>query len=94
MNPDTSKFEGLFDTADGESEDLSRKKNIERMTEKLKQDHGWLFRGDGSRVPEHWSVFSVDEIVTIKNYTFKVAYIGESTMLLEPAGPVLVGEKE
>ena len=47
-------------------------------------------RPKGEPVPEHRSVFRVDEVVTVKNYTFRVAYIGEGTLLLEPVGPLLV----
>lgn len=51
-----------------------------------------LLRADGSPVPEHWPVFKVGEHITIKNYTFEVAHIGESHMLLEPVGPLIIGE--
>jgi hypothetical protein len=51
-----------------------------------------LVKPNGSLIPEHWMMFKVGEIVTIKNYTFKVAYTNESTLLLEPTGPVLVGK--
>jgi hypothetical protein len=53
-----------------------------------------LLRLDGTPVPETWSIFTVGEKVVIKNYTFKVGYIGESALLLEPVGPVLIGEGE
>jgi hypothetical protein len=46
-----------------------------------------LLRPDGTPVPKHWSVFRVGENVVIKEYTFKVAYIGESNILFEPVGP-------
>jgi hypothetical protein len=49
-----------------------------------------LYRPDGSLVPEHWVQFQIGDLVTIKNYTFRVAYIGESTMLVEPVGPILM----
>lgn len=50
---------------------------------------GRLLRPDGSEVPSHWSVFQVGEQVVVKDYTFKVAYIGEGTLLLEPVAPVV-----
>ena len=75
MNPETNRFEEL-------KQDLA---------EKLIQREPRLLRPDGSPVPEHWSIFTVDEHVNVKNYTFKVAYIGEQTLLLEPVGPILVG---
>lgn len=43
-----------------------------------------LLRQDGTPVPDHWTIFHVGEIVIIKDYTFKVAYIGESVILFEP----------
>ena len=46
-----------------------------------------LIRPDGTPVPKHWSVFRVGENVVIKEYTFKVAYIGENNILFEPVGP-------
>ena len=57
----------------------------------LDAERSHLLRPDGSKVPEHWSIFSVGEHVVVNNYTFKVAYIGETSILLEPVGPVLVG---
>lgn len=52
---------------------------------------GRLLRPDGTPVPEHWSVFTVGEHVVVKGYTFKAAYLNETTIVLEPVGPVLVG---
>jgi hypothetical protein len=53
---------------------------------------GVLLRPDGSSVPKHWSVFTVGEDVIIKDYTFRVAYIGETSILFEPVGlPVIDG---
>lgn len=45
-----------------------------------------LLRPNGEPVPQHWSVFQLDELVVIKNYTFKVKYIGETAILFEPVG--------
>jgi len=47
-----------------------------------------LLRPDGTPVPKHWSVFVVDELVTIKDTTFRVAHIGEKHLLLEPLSAV------
>lgn len=62
---------------------------IEHLTELA----GDLFRPDGSKVPKHWSTFRVGELVTVKDYTFKVAYIGESNVLLEPVAPTDLGRE-
>ena len=51
---------------------------------------GTLFRPNGELVPKHWSVFRVGESVVLKDYTFKVAYIGETSILLEPLGVVQI----
>jgi len=53
-----------------------------------------LFRPNGKPVPGHWPIFKEGELIEIKNYTFKVAHIGESHMLLEPVGPIIIGGGE
>lgn len=50
------------------------------------QEEEALLRPNGEPVPQHWPQFQVGECVVIKNYTFKVAYIGETSVLFEPAG--------
>lgn len=95
MNPDTNKLEPIF-----EEEMENQKEELERRMSGLREQiveataKGQLVRADGSPVPKHWSTFHVDEHVIVKNYTFKVAYIGEGTLLLEPVGPVIVGDSE
>jgi hypothetical protein len=49
------------------------------------QDGMTLLRPDGSPVPKHWSVFKEGELIEVKGSTFKVAYINESSVTLEPA---------
>lgn len=51
-----------------------------------------LLRPNGEPVPKHWSVFKVGENVVIKDYTFCVAYMNAGTIVLEPVGPVIIGE--
>lgn len=81
MNPDTNKLEPVLDA-------LSGKVPISTLADSVL---GFV-RADGTPVPAHWSVFKVGEEVTMKGYRFKVGYLGESAILLEPVGPVLVGE--
>ncbi len=50
-----------------------------------------LLRPDGSPVPAHWCVFAVGELVSIRNCTFRVAYVGEAAILFEPAGIPIIG---
>ena len=45
-----------------------------------------LLRPNGEPVPQHWTQFQIGECVVIKNYTFRVAYIGETAILFEPVG--------
>ena len=76
MNPESNKFEELFPAP----------------TTSAELDDLLLVRPNGEPVPKHWAVFSVGEQVVIKDYTFKVAYIGEGAILFEPVGvPVLKG---
>lgn len=54
-----------------------------------------LLRPDGSPVPKHWAIFTVGEEVIIKGYTFRVVYMNESAITLEPVGiPIIDPEKE
>jgi len=53
-----------------------------------------LVRPDGSPVPKHWSIFRVGERVVINDYTFEIKYLGETAILLEPVGPVVVGPED
>jgi hypothetical protein len=80
MNPDTNKFEPLMTAEQQDSQ-------LQRMKAELAGATGALLRPDGSEVPKHWSVFRVDELVVVKDYTFKVVHIGESYMVIEPQKP-------
>lgn len=57
---------------------------------KLEFDTFNLVRPNGEKVPKHWCVLKVGEEIVIKNYTFKIAYIGESNILLEPIGVPII----
>jgi hypothetical protein len=83
MNPDTNKFEIL--TKPGEISEIE--KAVAKFSGKMCDYRVDLLRPDGSPVPKHWSVFKIGELVTIKDYTFRVAYVGESNILFEPVKP-------
>jgi len=84
MNPDTNRFETLT-----RAETKSLGITTTTVQEQLESTTGALVRPDGSPVPKHWATFAIGEHVTVKDYTFKVAYIGESTILLEPVGTLI-----
>lgn len=87
MNPDTNKFEPLQEeTALGK---------VMRKLQREQRDQTILVRPDGTPVSEHWSVYQADELSVSQNYTFKVGYLGGGKcMVLEPVGPVVVGEEK
>lgn len=91
MNPDTNKLEPIFDD-DKAEKIIEQMERIRDMRASLfsEVEKGGLVRADGSAVPAHWSTFKVDEHVVVKDYTFKVAYLNETTLVLEPVGPLLV----
>lgn len=101
MNPETNRFEPLTEITDKEAheyseqlkasftQELHREMAKSALARKLEKKTR-LLRPDGTPVPEHWKVYSVGELVEVKGYTFKVAYIGESTLLLEPVAPVVL----
>ena len=105
MNPDTNKFEPLRETT---GDDLATKAEQLRRRLPPKYTHAGeaaqqalaalggslLLRPNGEPVPVTWTQFKVGETVVIKSYTFRVAYIGETAILFEPVGPVVVaGER-
>lgn len=87
MNPDTKRFEKLSEQLKEQYKRVDEDKWVEPMK-------STLVRPDGSPVPEHWPIFTLEEKVVIKNFTFQVKYIGETSILLEPVGPLLVGGDE
>ena len=78
MNPLTNRFEQLYAT------NLDMTQGPDEFDREFYQG---LVRPDGSPVPKAWTVLSIDEMVEIKGYTFKVAHIGEGHLLLEPVSP-------
>lgn len=72
MNPDTNRFEKLQEMVAATESKL------------LRETFGKVLRPDGSEVPSHWATFQLGELVVIKDYTFRVAYIGETAILFEP----------
>jgi len=94
LNPDTNRFEPLTEDLKAMEERVAQMEKdgyIDKLHSVLERQ---LLRPDGTPVPKHWSVFVVGEHVVIKNYTFKVAYIGESNILFEPVGPIVVVKEE
>lgn len=78
MNPDTNRFEPVGFIKD----------DVEKKLAAIEARYNsQLLRSDGTPVPRTWTVFSVGELVEIKGYTFKVAYIGETAILFEPVSP-------
>jgi len=52
-----------------------------------------IFKPNGKPVPAHWAAFQPNEMLTIKNHSFKVAYIGNDCMVLEPLGVIEISSK-
>jgi len=80
VNPETNRIEALQESPDS---DLNAK--MEKLQEQFTAAK--LVRPDGSPVPKTWTTFTVGELVVIKDYTFSVAYIGETNVLFEPVSP-------
>lgn len=86
MNPDTNKFEMLQSAEEAQREGRALNREMRRA---LETASGKLFRPDGTEVPKHWSIFKVGERYVIEGYTFECKYIGETSILFEPAEMVL-----
>lgn len=96
MNPHTNRFERLSVAEDPDIEAMRRQllARTEQMLAEGAALRGSLVRPDGSPVPTTWSVFTEGEEVVIKDYTFRLVRIGESYAVIEPVGPVLIGERK
>lgn len=84
MNPDTGRFEPL---AAATAEQV---KELEKRYAGLyaaAAGETVLVRPDGSPVPPHWAVYAQGDLVVINAHTFKVVYINECTLVLEPVRP-------
>lgn len=88
MNPKTNRFEPLKFT------DPEHERQQSALQRKLLEHASALVRPDGSPVPGHWAVFAMGENVVIKGYTFKVAYVGETSILFEPVAPEILPDDE
>ena len=77
MNPETNKLEVLNEVPNDKLND-----ELNKLSEGLT-----LIRPNGEPIPKHWSIFTVGELIVIKDYTFRVAYINESTIVFEPVKP-------
>lgn len=92
MNPHTNKFEALTEAFLEDEMKHAEIKHVDSLKDSLCSA---LVRPDGSPVPSSWTVLAVGELVDVKGYTFKVAHIGESHLLLEPVGiPEIEGTPE
>jgi len=94
VNPNTGQFEPLRDlTATDLKQDKLRELDFFRgLMGQMGTDAAGLVRPDGTPVPPHWPIFNENEIVQVKGWNFKVGHIGESTLVLESHGPMIVGE--
>jgi hypothetical protein len=81
MNPKTGKFEQITVSKNNKMSS-SLKAAIEEV--KYLSDSRSLLRPNGEPVPKHWAVFTIGELVTVKDQTMKVGYINESSLTLEP----------
>jgi hypothetical protein len=89
MNPDTNRFE-MLTPKEQQDQMADLRKQMESLVQIPMDTIGQLLRPNGEPVPKHWSVFRVGEDVVIKDYTFRVVYIGEGNILFEPVGPVVI----
>ena len=42
---------------------------------------------NGDPIPKYWTILKEGELVVVKNYTFRVAYMNDAGVLLEPVSP-------
>lgn len=79
MNPETGRLEALQQRHEDQLAEVAK-----RLQGVHRSD---LVRPDGSAVPAHWAIFTAGDLVTVKRHTFKVVYMNEFTLILEPVKP-------
>lgn len=97
MNPDTNKFEELTVFDKQRANDLCKcgsGKKFKACCRQVTVPVSQLLRPNGTPVPGHWSIFHIDEVYEINGYTFKCKYIGETSILFEPFGPIVLDSGE
>lgn len=91
MNPATNRFEPLTEPVTEEvvvTYNLTQEQRRRQRQRVKKLDPvllNVLLRPNGKPVPD-WSIFRVGEDVVVKDYVFRIAYIGETNIVLEPVG--------
>lgn len=53
-----------------------------------------LIKPNGTPISHHLTNFRVDEQVVIKDYTYRVACVGDGYLVVEPVGPVILGQNK
>jgi len=84
MDPHSGKFVPLKEDVRDQMQELESQMAGQVALGVEAQLEGLLLRPDGTPVPKHWAIFTQDELVEIKGYTFRVKYIGETAILFEP----------
>lgn len=88
LNRETNKIEPVTAINDSALEE-----QFAALRDKASDFHPGFVRADGSPVPKTWALFKVGELVVVKDNTFRVAHFNESSVILEPANPV-IGDRE
>ena len=76
VNPNTNRIESV-------EHDPELAKKLGELSNQFQA----LVRPDGTLVPKTWTVFKQGELIVIRDYTSRVAHIGEKHVLLEPVSP-------
>ncbi len=71
----------------------------EKILKKFEKDfsdanYNNLFGPDNKRIPNHKVYLKAGEMVVIKNYTFEIKYVGDTSILLEPVSPVIAKKEK
>ena len=66
--------------------------DLRNPEETKKIDWPLLLKPNGEPVPKHQLILKEGEEIVIKDYTYKVAHVGESYLVIEPIGPIIIGE--
>lgn len=83
MNQENNRIEPINNTKEEEF-----KAKLAHLGLKAEDFHNNLLKPDGTPIPKHITIFKEGELIVCKNYTFRVAYMNETTLVLEPVSPL------
>lgn len=77
INPENNRIEPCVETDEALAKKLADLSGV----------YANIVKANGEPVPKHWTTLTVGELVVVKDYTFRVSYMNDASVTLEPVSP-------